>query len=61
MLKLAYWKKLLAKFVRQLVPIPFNFKGRKRVPRLCFTSKRVGKEIPLEPFIGNSILTHRVA
>jgi hypothetical protein len=61
MLNFAYWKKLLAKFLRQLVPIAFNFKGRKWVPRLCFADKWVGKGIPFEPFIGNSFLTHRVA
>jgi hypothetical protein len=61
MLNFANWKKLLAKFLCQLVPIAFNFKGRKRVPLLRFADKLVGKEIPFEPFIGNSFLTHRVA
>jgi hypothetical protein len=39
MLNLANWKELLAKLLCQLVPIAFNFKGCKRVPRLRFTGK----------------------
>jgi hypothetical protein len=61
MLDLANWKELLAKLLCQLVPIAFNFKGRKRVPCLCIDGKLVGKEIPFEPFIENSFLTHHVA
>jgi hypothetical protein len=34
-LNLVYWKKLLAKFLCQLVPISFNLKGRKRVPHFA--------------------------
>jgi hypothetical protein len=55
MLNLANWKELLAKLLCQLVPIAFNFKGRKWVPCLCIAGKWVGKEIPFEPFIGNSL------
>jgi hypothetical protein len=33
------WKELLAKFLCQLVPIAFNFKGRNRIPCLCFAGK----------------------
>jgi hypothetical protein len=32
-------KELLAKLLRQLVPIAFYFKGRKRVPCLCIAGK----------------------
>jgi hypothetical protein len=39
MFNLANWKKLLAKLLCQLVPIAFNFKGSKRVPRFCFIGK----------------------
>jgi hypothetical protein len=39
MLNLANWKELLAKLLCQLVPIAFNFKGRKRVPCLCIAGK----------------------
>jgi hypothetical protein len=39
MLNLANWKELIAKLLRQLVPIAFNFKGCKRVPRLFFIGK----------------------
>jgi hypothetical protein len=39
MLNLANWKELLVELLFQLVPIAFNFKGRKRVSCLCFASK----------------------